>query len=468
MHVEGYNTSSTNGYICLWYVDNPISHYEWLKGHMPEGTQNGVCAGPLQGGRGGATAHSEAASASGCTRQSALPSASSSARKTWRSALPQTIRKDSRGTATPSASWCTAQSETQAASSAASSGSRKRNRDIDYEAFIAANAAPPKIGLKPQASAKEWTCPECKFSTGCSKRWLEIRRNHIAKWHPELKNKYSLKRIPDFVPWNPELCSWKCPLCGDGMPKHITGMDAKRHARIAHAERKHPEADKRLFSLKGSKAQQGNCRKATVAKTSAGIAKKLLDLKTGEQGDHDCTILRMPCTGTAKKHRKFINVLMCKKCKSIAKSAQHIGRIRCDSHRVAGPKRKQLLQRLRTFAETCSEASQERADTLTFLRRLEEPSEPRLVDHGPHEVILIHTPTTPSRKMFFCKKCRRVSCRRYIINQKHCGKTEWSPARQRLILQIDQALKRARGTKHTKLSETKAMLTGKATGSSQP
>ena len=286
MHCEVYNDTSVNGYICLWYDSK---HYELLQGSLPEALRAAACKGPLQGGRGG-VAHSKASS-SAATRTSALPSVCSG--RTRKSALP--------------AAFVPRISNVAIASSAGSVISRaesQRVKDVhvdpdelhtaDPKRSVQAAASSSKPSAKPTKNeAKEWICPECGFWTGVKTNWVWIRRQHVLTWHADKKDEYNFHRTPDLVPWNPDTCLWKCPLCPQGLSNKVSDKDLQRRMRIAHAKRCHPSANRKQFLCAGNKARQANARKATVVKTSAGIASKLVALKAGEQGDHDCEIMQL-------------------------------------------------------------------------------------------------------------------------------------------------------------------------------
>lgn len=85
-----------------------------------------------------------------------------------------------------------------------------------------------------------------------------------------------------------------------------------------------------------------NIRKATVVKTSAGIAQKFVDLKAGKQGD--CEIVRVPCFGKLKKPQWFSMCLSI-----IANSAKLI---------IGSPERKQMISRLQQFADSFESESE--------------------------------------------------------------------------------------------------------------
>ena len=206
----------------------------------------------------------------------------------------------------------------------------------------AAEVAPEEDVLNPPAPCpskknepQNWVCPECGFSTGVRKDWVKIRRTHVVTWHADKKDYYNRHRIADLIPWDPNLCSWKCPLCNSGVPRTVSNKDVQYKMRLAHRDRCHPKARREQFLR--ARGNIANARRATIAKTSAGLARKMVDLKAGEQGEHECEILQLPYVGKGKAVRRFHNQLFCKKCKYLACSARLMSRVRCDASFGGGP-----------------------------------------------------------------------------------------------------------------------------------
>ena len=451
-HVEGYHTSCANGYLSLWYEDN---HYEWLKGPVPDDVRKNVCNGPLQGGRGGATSSKVSTSASGRTRSSALPPPPSFGGRTRKSALPDL----------PVPSVLSAQRNTQV--SAKSVSSSRCLDEVDLADRDDMPDPPPVTSARDKNQPQDWVCPECGFRTGLHKNWNKIRRNHVVTWHAEKKNFYNRHRVADLIPWDPDLCSWKCPLCASGVPKTVSDVDVHYRMRLAHRDRCHPRAKRQRFvRARGSSA---NARKATIAKTAAGLARRMVDLKAGEQGEHDCEILQLPHVGKGKAVRRFHNKLFCKKCKALASSVKKLSSVRCDASFKGGPKRKQLIASLQKFADKLSVGSQEHTATLQVVSKISPPANVDELVPRAHNVVQVQTPGKRKQAALFCTRCRRLSATKKHLNKFNCSSAAvWSPARERVLRQVDENAKGAKGKRLKALSELTDLLTGKATSSSTP
>ena len=451
-HVEGYNTSCANGYLSSWYEDN---HYEWLKGPVPDDVRKNVCNGPLQGGRGGATSSKVSTSASGRTRSSALPPPPSFGGRTRKSALPDL----------PVPSVLSAQRNTQV--SAKSVSSSRCLDEVDLADRDDMPDPPPVTSARDKNQPQDWVCPECGFRTGLHKNWSKIRRNHVVTWHAEKKNFYNRHRVADLIPWDPDLCSWKCPLCASGVPKTVSDVDMHYRMRLAHRDRCHPRAKRQRFvRARGSSA---NARKATIAKTAAGLARRMVDLKAGEQGEHDCEILQLPHVGKGKAVRRFHNKLFCKKCKALASSVKKLSSVRCDASFKGGPKRKQLIASLQKFADKLSVGSQEHTATLQVVSKISPPAHVDELVPRAHNVVQVQTPGKRKQAALFCTRCRRLSATKKHLNKFNCSSAAvWSPARERVLRQVDETAKGAKGKRLKALSELTDLLTGKATSSSTP
>ena len=106
-----------------------------------------------------------------------------------------------------------------------------------------------------------------------------------------------------------------------GAPGNRVHLRGRRLARLRHAETHHPDEPKDLFLLKVGTAT--GARKATVAKLSAGVAKRVQRLKAGEAGDHDVVCVKLPpppnsAVSKAGKRRRALSKLICKRCKRIS------------------------------------------------------------------------------------------------------------------------------------------------------
>ena len=215
------------------------------------------------------------------------------------------------------------------------------------------------------------TCPICAFSTGVHHAWKDRKRNHIAKWHPEFKIELRLAKrsLPSMIKWSENTCCWKCPLCEQGVPKTVTNKDVEYKMRLQHAKTQHPKAKStRFLRKKGT-----NFLKARVAKTAAGNAKKLLDIKSGASGQHGCEISQVPSMTKGKKVGRSLNQLFCKKCKALAVSAAAIAKIPCEGNYKGGPKRLKLLNSLERFQKKLPIGSNERDAVQKVIAKLRPP-----------------------------------------------------------------------------------------------
>lgn len=98
-------------------------------------------------------------------------------------------------------------------------------------------------------------------------------------------------------------------ILNQGVPKTVANKDTEYRMRRRHAQLQRPRAkSSRFLKKKGA-----NFRKAAVAKTAAGNAKKLLDIKSGAAGQRECEILQLPALTKGKHVRRFVDQLFCKK-----------------------------------------------------------------------------------------------------------------------------------------------------------
>ncbi|CAE7514892.1 unnamed protein product [Symbiodinium sp. CCMP2592] len=168
-----------------------------------------------------------------------------------------------------------------------------------------------------------WKCPECGWkATG--RLWVQRKQAHVDNYHPDLKAELNLKTAAlCVVLYNQATCCWKCPVdgCDMGLPATEASKDARRLARLRHREETHPEAPKALFRLARDRAT--NARKATTAKLSAGVARRLHQVRAGMAGEHDVVFVKLPPTrGTKKgKTRRAVTQVVCKRHTLLVRSA---------------------------------------------------------------------------------------------------------------------------------------------------
>jgi len=144
------------------------------------------------------------------------------------------------------------------------------------------------------------------------------------------------QKTPVLFYWNGHLTAWKCPHCNLGIPAHFSSQ-VRREARIRHGKSKHPEVDQKVFHAAADPEMlRQNCKKASLAKIAAGVARRLLDVKSQKHGDHNPTILELPVTGNATKKRNTYRYVFCKKWTAMAVSIPAIAKVKCDVSRWAG------------------------------------------------------------------------------------------------------------------------------------
>ena len=327
---EIYNGRGKGGApIALWFRSK---HYERLEGAFPPEVLTQAANGPMQGNRGGG---SECGATSvGATRLSALPSLVHSNNKRGRCASPapaSTLSEQRKNSSSPAAATsgrgpCTPRAASEG-QDAASASSRRTKRT-------------------------EWTCPLCDFSTGVCKGWVDKKRAHINAWHPDEKEQLKI----GFKNTLPALSavkkggvySWKCPVCKLGLSADHNLKPGQVYSVIRkHREDKHPQADAKLFH-KDSSFRRENASKATRQVRAAAVARRLLGFKRGDAGAHDPTFVTIPATGNGKQKRVGMSYVICKTCGSMALTAKRLAKIACEQYASSkGPKRKQLVERLR-------------------------------------------------------------------------------------------------------------------------
>eukprot|EP00438_Fugacium_kawagutii_P015484 Skav232945 [mRNA] locus=scaffold1860:17553:18860:- [translate_table: standard] len=428
--------------------------------------------GPMQGGRGGGKSMSTTLSVSGATRSSALPpqrpsqsSGPASRAQTRVSALPSLPRSRH------------ALKRSSDAAGLASVAARETVCDQSLPSDIASLSDGPvpcgedePVPAEAVATTKrrDWTCPICGFWTGIKKHWASLKKDHIRSWHPDMASQLSLNpRLPKLIPYCKDKCSWKCPLCEFGTPNDVTDLDTLRRMRLAHAKEVHPRAATKRFLLKRGSAR--NAQRATSAKTSAGNAKKLLDLKCGKQGPHDCEILQLPYTGQGKKRRLFVNKIFCKTCTALSHSAEAMSKLPCEKASKGGPKRALLIARLKQFRPRFAAGGADRQALESVIRKLQPSDSVQEAAPRDHDIVPLLLPGKPPRKFMFCRTCRRVAATQSTIAKAACkGTVTWSPARMKLVRCVEGQIKTAKGRNLQALSELFNVLTGNVASGSRP
>ena len=140
--------------------------------------------------------------------------------------------------------------------------------------------------------AKSWTCPICHYCAGNVKFLLQKKAAHIKAWRPDKRSDLSSRKSKILVDWTPD-CAWKCPHCNLGVPAGAN-TKAATDAKTDMADTSTPITDQEAFKSSFSREHMlQNVRKASFAKSSAGIASRLLAIKQKKQGDHDVVFLEL-------------------------------------------------------------------------------------------------------------------------------------------------------------------------------
>ena len=199
-----------------------------------------------------------------------------------------------------------------------------------------------------------------------------------------------------------------------------------------------------------------NIKKATVAKVSAGVAKRLLEIKAGKQGDHQVVFLSIPCTGNETKKRNGLTRVACAKCTALAQSVAGLAAISCEGEKRAGPKRGQLLARMRHLVDATNVTQQQRSQAQQVLDVLSPPqtAEQPVV----HEPIRVDWPVPPLKHIFVCKRCKKVTTRQRYLMKTPCGACSWSPRRASYLRSLHRAAKTARGESRKKIQAVTQLL----------
>jgi len=214
--------------------------------------------------------------------------------------------------------------------------------------------------------------------------WVQRKPAHVGNYHPDLKAELNLKTASlCVVPYNQATCCWKCPVdgCDMGLPATEASQDVRRLARLRHREEAHPELPKPLFRLARDRA--ANARKATTAKLSAGVARRLHQVRAGKAGEHDVVFLKLPPTsGTKKgKTRRAVTKVVCTRCKRLASTVVGLGGFSCKAH-TAGAKRPAFLKRLRAMLEEGSLDEDVQSDARYLLQLLKDKEEGPVAKHA--------------------------------------------------------------------------------------
>lgn len=411
---EIYNGHGKGGApIALWFRSK---HYERLEGAFPPEILTQAANGPMQGNRGGGS--ESGVSSLGATRLSALPSV---------------IRSSKRSRcATPAP--------------ASTSSERRRNSSSPATATPGRGASTPcaasegqdagSVGSK-RIKLTEWTCRLCGYATGECKGWVDKKKAHINAWHPEEKEQLKV----GFKNTLPALSAvkkggvfqWKCPLCNLGLsaehslnPSQVYGVIRK------HRADKHPQAEAQLFH-KDKSWRKVNAGKATCQVRAAAVARRLLGFKRGDAGAHDPTFVSVPATGKGKQKRVGVVYVICKTCGSIAGTAKRLGKIACEKLASSkGPKRKQLVERLRACLNDADINDDLKKGARTVLSIIDTGagSSTDIASDNTHQIEAIVWPADFSVR-FACVHCKRCVSNIKLFKGSQCPRqVVWSKFRK--------------------------------------
>ena len=353
--------------IALWFSgEGPSAHYDWLepsaKDGFPPALADVVREGrPEDVKRGGADEVASSAPSGWCPEPAPSPSCASSSKR-----LTSDVRSFfSASLARPSLEALPSSAPTEAKEAAA-----------PVTPDLSDPPTPPcprfdKRGrmLKPLRKRFAWKCDFCDFSTVKFRaRWHHISTCMRESWGRKVAQ----------VKWagvdEQELSAfaWRCPFCSQGIIKdsELSGDQLLRARRI-HRAQMHPKAAIGRFLL--GQAGTRNAPRATQAKQAAATARRLLDLKSGKQGDHEVEAVRIPRFGKPKKKRVSAMVIVCTKCLCTAPTVAKISKSLC----IGGTGRNRNSSR-RKFLARLKEASQgdHAPDLLAGVRRLLEVLQP--------------------------------------------------------------------------------------------
>ena len=283
---------------------------------------------------------------------------------------------------------------------------------------------PPAVSEGPDtvsASSKrtkrtDWTCPLCDFSTGVCKGWVDKKRAHINAWHPEEKEQLKIG-FRDTLPALSAVkkggaYSWKCPICNLGLSAEHKIKPSQVYSVIRkHREDQHPQADAKLFH-KDNSFRRENASKATRQVRAAAVARRLLGFKRGDAGAHDPTFVSIPPTGKSKQKRGGISYVICQQCGSMAMTAKRLAKIACEQFASSkGPKRKQLVERLRACLGNADISDDLKKGARTVLNIIDSGAgiSTDTASDNKHQIEAIVWPADFSVR-FACVHCKRCVC----------------------------------------------------------
>ena len=306
-----------------------------------------------------------------------------------------------------------------------------------------------RCGTGQRTKHAAWTCAECGWSTGRTVYWPQKKAAHIANFHPDIKRELSLRlQAIQMVPYCADTCCWKCPVpgCNLGLPATESTSDGRRLARLRHAETHHPDEPKDLFLLKVGTAT--GARKATVAKLSAGVAKRIQRLKAGEAGHHDVVCVKLPpppnsAVSKAGKRRRALSKLICKRCKRISADCKDMAAHPCKL--VVGNKRRAMQQRLQEALDA-GNLDDDICEGITcvldiFKDEAEQQQQPRQGDAHQLKALAWPLDTKHFTVKFACTKCGGIWKRLREAEGKPCV-----PARTRVRYSEASQLRQLVGT----------------------
>ncbi|CAE8687780.1 unnamed protein product, partial [Polarella glacialis] len=186
-----------------------------------------------------------------------------------------------------------------------------------------------------------------------TKWWIQEKQRHVSAWHPAEAASLDIDRKQLCVVRElaeGEEVAWKCPLCTQGLPSGtLASTTAGAYGRRVRRLLKHPEADAKLFNLKGTARQQAGVTRCNTAWLNAIAARRLASLVRGDGLEHEVSMFRWPAGC-----RKGRSDIICNKCKHVRRSVKQLAKLPCELINVGhkGCPRAALLQRLQLQADS--------------------------------------------------------------------------------------------------------------------
>ena len=279
------------------------------------------------------------------------------------------------------------------------------------------------VSSKKHGSVGSWTCPcvGCGWTTGERTFWVQAKAAHIAKFHFELRQHLSLRKLPqaevEDKDWRDPL--WQCPRCDKVLHVQPGGI-VGRWARIAHHAQAHPKAPWKEFCLTRKQWSVISIRKAQTTRRNTGVARRLLAAVRGGVGEHQLTSAVMP-----EGVRKGKNLCLCKRCGRTATSIAKLRTQPCTPlvHGVLGWARRQMM--LKRLDAAGSPAAKKLVQTLrdstsdAQRRQLHQKQQQPKLTHEICNEIWAGGPRI-GRNFHWCSRCKLQASTRGELERKMC------------------------------------------------